>query len=200
MRNFSRPDILESELSGGGPMSTAMTVAELALIFFALIPILSVVGIFIGCAVLFIAMNWSTVIGEDFIAIRRIVGWRTSLWYVHKNGISREFGTRIAGKDELVLKRSVRARTVPCEPIWEIYFTDLGNDRESVISFFPDQTINVRERGRGFRWTGFRFSKTELEQSRYGGLVQRAEALQREIEKRFRLLLKAKLKSSDNPG
>lgn len=162
-------------------------------VFCGVIAILAVVGICFSGVILFFAMNWATVIEKDQTIIRRITGWRTSSWYVrdgHKE--SKEFGVWTVRKEEFVLRRSIRKTIVFSEPLWEIYFLGAGDDSEIVISFFPDKTIEVRERANGFRWRGFRLTEEELKQSRFGELVKRAESLQRETEKRFKSLLNSR--------
>lgn len=176
-------------------MSFGMTVFSWMLIFCLTIAVLAIIGICLGFLIIYVATSWATVIGQDQTIIRRIIGWRTSTWYIRDDFREmKEFGIWTARKEEFVLKRYVRKRIEFSEPLWEIYLSDAQSGHETVISYFPDRTLEVRENLNGRRWIGFRVTRSELKNSRFEKLIERAESLQKEIEERFKPLLKEKYK------
>lgn len=176
-------------------MSFAKTVFGGMLVFCGLIIALAVIGICLSFLIIYVAVSWATVIGKDQTIIRRIIGWRTSTWYIRDDFREmKEFGIWTARKEEFVLKRYMRKWIEFSEPLWEIYLSDSRSGHETVISYFPDRTLEVRENLNGRRWVGFRVTRPELKNSRFEKLIERAESLQREIEKRFKSLLEEKYK------
>lgn len=174
-------------------MSFAMTLFGWVLVFCGVIAALAIIGICLGFIIIYIATSWATVIGKDQVIIRRIIGWRTSAWYIRDDFREmKEFGIWTARKEEFVLKRYVRKRIEFSEPLWEIYQSNAQSGHETVISYFPDRTLEVRENLNGRRWIGFRVTRSELKNSRFEKIIERAESLQKETEKRFKSLLAEK--------
>lgn len=175
-------------------MTGYIGVLKYFLVFCGGIAALAAIGIFCGCAVLFVASNWATVLDRDLVIIRRMIGWRTSIWYVSdEQRRLREFGIWTMGKEEFVLRRSMRDSVIFSDALWEIYHKDSGGNYESVISYYPDRTLEVREKLRGHRWSSFRLTTEELRDSRFGQSVARAETMQRDIEKRFKPLIEDRI-------
>lgn len=176
-------------------MSFVMTALGWTLVFCGSVAVLAIIGICLGFVIIYVATSWATVIGKDQTIIRRIIGWRTSTWYIWDGFREvKEFGIWTARREEFVLKRYVRKRIEFSEPLWEIYLSDAQSGHETVISYFPDRTLEVRENLNGRRWIGFRVTRAELKNSRFEKLIERAESLQKETEKRFKPFLKEKYK------
>ncbi len=165
-------------------------IAEWLMIFFGIAVLCAIIMTVVGLVVSFYFLNWVTVIQQDQTIIRRIIGWRTALWYTYDGQREhKKFSTWTVGKGELTLERSVKKRIILCEPLWVIYFQDIANNHEVVISFFVNKTAEIRENN-GFRWSAIRLTEEELKRSRFYTLVSQAERLQHDAETRFSSILK----------
>ena len=137
----------------------------------------------------FLADNWFTLITPEKIYISRITGLRSVKWFIfdiHKN--TKEFGVLVRGKEKFILQRRLSAvdRHFPAFEIFHENFLDGG---QMVISFYSGNSIFVRRKNRGMRWSAVEFSVSKFQETQYAELVKKATGLQVEIEKRFKHLM-----------
>ncbi|GEM_PF-4815164 len=140
-------------------------------------------------SVIFICANWSTVIMPGKIHISRFAGLRGVKWFDSDDDKNlKEYGLWIFGREKLVLQRRLLSISSHF-PVFEINYRDVREDSELVISFFSGETIMIRKRIKGPRWNQLELSLSKFQETHYAGLVKRAEGLQTEIDRRFKLII-----------